>query len=943
MTIFIASLFLPYTVNFGSHSNGYNSDSDRNDAGNNGASSSVINDNNPGGYFDIPMLSASPAQTPAAIPSTMYAATEAAKIFVQNDARKLVNLSLPNCRSTTALPSLMRPDPHSPSWGTSFDANQPISRAKSPPPVSILRHNAVITEANSSIALSQSGQRHKTNFHERQFSHANSKYAFEPSVFCNGGLVSAIDAVSGTGILEDKTWVGTIGIPTDALEEHLRSDIAEKLENDFESLPVFVDDNDFDGHYEHYCKTILWPVLHYQIPNHPKSKAYEDHSWIFYVRVNQAFADCIAKNWKRGDVIWIHDYHLLLVPAMLRKQLPDAQIGFYLHTAFPSSEIFRCLAVRIDLLEGLLGCNMIGFQTDEYVRHFLQTCSRLLNVEVTRRGVILEDGRLVHAGRFPIGVDSSIINIKRQHEEVNEWTSILSHKYAEKKLLVARDKLDNVTGVKQKLLAYELFLNSHPEYEKEVVFIQIATSTKEDLELNAIIADIATRINSQHSSLTHQPLVFLKQDINYSQWLALLTIADGLVITSLREGMNLTGHEFVLCQDGKSGRSMHAPLIVSEFTGSAAIMKEGALFVNPWDYRQCANQIKTALDMSDDERESRWRKMVHVVTVNDATAWYKSYRAALDHAYQDYSIRDVTAVPRLSFPSLQNKYDNASGRILVLDYEGTLAAWNSAQDIVFTTPQKAIDILNDLIEDRRNTVYVMSSRQPAEMESLFKRVPDLGLIAENGAYLLEAGSSEWYALVDLDHVAKWKAGVKNMLKYYEERIEKSKIEELSSALIFRYDKSPDKDAASKQAAECANHINDTCRTQKVHAVPIEHGLQISDTEVNKSSAIGIIGKKLLEMQKKRQVPLPEFLLVMGDSRDDEYVFDWAHKMEQKGIRDVVTVCVSQRNTGASCTMSQGVTGKRLIDESETVYSANNFQVFFPLFENCVASLKLSRD
>jgi len=256
-------------------------------------------------------------------------------------------------------------------------------------------------------------------------------------------------------------------MPVDVLEDAQRSNIDDKLTNEFECLTIFVDDNDFNGHYSHYCKTILWPVFHYQIPDNPKSKAYEDHSWIYYVKINQAFADKIVKNWKRGDIVWVHDYHLLLVPSMVRKRLPDAQIGFFLHVAFPSSEVFRCLAVRKELLEGMLGANLIGFQTEEYCRHFLQTCSRLLCVEATNFGVQLED-RFVNVSTFPIGIDPISLNVPREGEAVAQWLQVIQDRYRGKHLIVARDKLDHVRGVRQKLLAYELFLNKYPEWSEQV-------------------------------------------------------------------------------------------------------------------------------------------------------------------------------------------------------------------------------------------------------------------------------------------------------------------------------------------------------------------------------------------------------------------------------------------------------------------------------------------
>jgi trehalose 6-phosphate synthase/phosphatase len=295
----------------------------------------------------------------------------------------------------------------------------------------------------------------------------------------------------------------------------------EKLEDEHDALTVFVSDKDFDGHYRHYCKTILWPVFHYIIPDHPKSKAFLDHSWVFYVKVNQAFADKVVKNYKRGDVIWIHDYHLCLVPNMIRQKLPDAQIGFFLHTAFPSSEVFRCLAARKELLDGMLGANLVAFQTPEYAHHFLQTCSRILSVEATEDGVQL-DNRFVNVWSSPIGIDPRALALAREEPEVLEWIQTMQKRYEGKKVIVARDKLDSIRGVRQKLLAFELFLNKNPQWKDKVVMIQVATSTTEDTELAATVSEIVTRIDAVHSTLTHNPLVFLRQDIAFSQYLALL-------------------------------------------------------------------------------------------------------------------------------------------------------------------------------------------------------------------------------------------------------------------------------------------------------------------------------------------------------------------------------------------------------------------------------------
>lgn len=357
-------------------------------------------------------------------------------------------------------------------WSAAQFLNHPRSRAGPLPSGNILDYVKPEKPDPRLAAKNALKQRHATHSKSRGASgdrnFDNKSWTVEPAVQGNGGLVNAVRATdSSNGKETHKIWVGTLGFPTDALVEPTKDAIYDRLENEYETLTVFPTDRDFDGHYAHYCKTILWPVFHYQIPDHPKSKAYEDHSWEFYRNVNQAIADKIVASYKRGDIIWVHDYHLLLVPAMIRNKLPDAQIGFFLHTAFPSSEVFRCLSTREELLNGMLGANLVAFQTKEYAQHFQQTCNRLLTVEVTPDGVQLED-RFVNVSDQPIGIDPAGMALARKEGEVKEWIRVMQERYKGKRLIVARDKLDNVRGVRQKLLAYELFLNKYPEWRRNV-------------------------------------------------------------------------------------------------------------------------------------------------------------------------------------------------------------------------------------------------------------------------------------------------------------------------------------------------------------------------------------------------------------------------------------------------------------------------------------------
>ncbi|EAW11808.1 putative alpha,alpha-trehalose phosphate synthase subunit TPS3 [Aspergillus clavatus NRRL 1] len=912
MTIFIASLFLPYTVNF-------------HDESEESLSSPPISNPPSQAVTPAPRTALSLFERQNGVSKvglTPGATTEHERIFTSDITKaeqEPASYPFPTMGAAN-VNSLRESEAHSPAWGATTVLNQPKARPAISPSPSILKHQeprvTVMEPIREKTPLKvepyKARQPEPTQDRSGKTSFSKAEWTIETAEQGNGGLRNAVRSATDAGQLEDKVWVGTLGMPTDALSPHTKSAIAERLEDEYGSLTVYVSDGDFDGHYTHFCKTILWPVFHYQIPDNPKSKAYEDHSWIYYVKTNQAFAERIARNWKRGDSIWIQDYHLLLVPAMLRKLLPDAQIGFFLHIAFPSSEVFRCLAPRKELLEGMLGANLIGFQTDEYCRHFLQTCSRILCVEATNEGIELED-RFVNVGTFPIGIDPTSWDKRRQAADVEQWIKTISDRYQGKRLIVSRDKIDQVRGIRQKLLSYELFLNTYPEWRDKVVLIQVATSTTEQPELEAMISDIAMRINSMHSTLAHQPLVFLKQDLAFPQYLALISVADALMITSLREGMNLTSHEFVYCQDGKyakSGNKKYGSLILSEFTGSASIFGNHALLVNPWDYRQCAEAINTALTRGEEERERVWTQLHQAVLKNSTGNWVKSFNETLHRVWNEQSSREIMAVPRLPVNHVEEMYRKSARRLIIVGYEGTLASWGSPKSIIVTTPQRAITTLTDLTEDSKNVVYVMSSRMPEEMERLFRRVPGLGLIAENGCFVREPNTEEWLKLTNKERTDAWKEGVNQILSYYQERSEGSWIERRHCSLVFHYGSADDHEAASRLASECASHINDACASQGVHAVLVDGALVVGPANTNKASAAELVWRECVEAsQKDENVPRPDFLLAIGDSRDDEPVFRWANKLKSaKAVDYAITVTLGSRSTEAKATLTQGVTG-----------------------------------
>ncbi|KAJ3079031.1 hypothetical protein HK102_004070 [Quaeritorhiza haematococci] len=658
-------------------------------------------------------------------------------------------------------------------------------------------------------------------------------WSIEPSGLGNIGLQNAVNAALDQ--IPPRKWVGTLGESTNGFSEELKSSIARGLDERHDCLPVFITDEEADGHYNQFCKQILWKPFHYQLSDYPKGTAYEEKSWRLYVAVNQRFAQVIADNYRPGDVVWVNDYHLMLVPAMVRQIIPNAIIGFFLHIPFPSSEIFRCLHVRKQILEGLLGADLVGFQTSSFMRHFLMTCTRLLAVESSPRGIQLDNTR-VSVGIFPIGINMISLNQKRNLPEVPEMIASLREKYAGKKVLIGRDKADYVKGLRQKMLSYERFLAQHPEWHGKVVLIQVVLSTTEANENECQVSDVVARINSRFGTIEHLPVVYLHQDISFSHYLALLTIADCCLITSLRDGMNLTSHEYVVCQEGK-----HSPLIISEFAGTYGNFG-AALRVNPWDTGEVADAIQEALTMSEEEKVARWRELRSYITTNTAQKYVTSFVNEVQRVHEELQETASTSIPLLPFDMVYDEYEKSNKRLLFIDHDGTItpAAMGMASDDI---DPKMIAILTRLVKDPRNIVYLMSGRRKDDLKE-FMKILGLGISAESGAFLKYADSNKWETMLD-DVDISWKKPVLEIFEYYTDRTPGSFIEQRDLSVVWHYGLA-DLNFGSWQAAECQNHIEQSIgATYPIHAMAKKKSVVVFPRNVNK----GFIIRRVLDYHR----------------------------------------------------------------------------------------------
>jgi len=469
---------------------------------------------------------------------------------------------------------------------------------------------------------------------------ANGEYHFKMS---SGGLVSAL---SGFKKSLNFTWIGWPGFFIPLKDRPI---VDKRLKEEYSCQAVYLDDDVADRHYNGFSNSILWPLFHY----HPGEMNFDEENWLAYRQANMQFAEAVRPHVTPGAMVWVQDYHLMLLPMLLRglidgpgagsaseeylkltegitvsaptpnaPRTPDVKIGFFLHTPFPSSEIYRILPVRREILLGVLYCDLIGFHTYDYARHFLSSCTRILNLPTMPNGVEFE-GRLAHVGTFPIGIEPSsfIDNLKKQ--SVQDRIQQLEQRFNGVKVIVGVDRLDYIKGVPQKLHALELFLTQHPEWIGKVVLVQLAVPSRQDVEeyqnLRATVNELVGRINGRFGTVEFMPIHFMHKSLTFDELCALYAVSDVCLVSSTRDGMNLVSYEYIACQQARQGA-----MILSEFAGAAQSLN-GSIVVNPWDSQQVADAIHEAVTMDAATRAENHRKLFKYVNKYSASFWGSSF------------------------------------------------------------------------------------------------------------------------------------------------------------------------------------------------------------------------------------------------------------------------------------------------------------------------------
>ncbi len=691
----------------------------------------------------------------------------------------------------------------------------------------------------------------------------------------SGGLVSAIKSYfekNGPESREftERIWVGTM----DAEEKDWKQAVSQGYINtDFNIVPLFFVKERYDEYYNGFSNSTLWPLFHYFPSLVVNNRSYFNA----YHLVNRQFADAVMSIYKEGDVIWVHDYQLMLLPGLLREKLPGATIGFFLHIPFPSYEIFRLLATKwkTALLKGILGADLIGFHTHDYVQHFIQSAKMILQAE-SQFNNILYNNRLIKADLFPIGIDFQKFRDACIDEEVVGISTSLEERFFNMKILFSVDRLDYTKGLDYRLDSFEEFLKKYPEWCEKVVFILNIIPSRDSIqtysEMKSMIEEKVSTINGKYSSLHWQPVIYRYNHLSFEELCALYQVADVALLTPLRDGMNLVSKEYIAsCID-------KGVLILSELTGAANELSE-AILVNPTDITEVADAINTALEMPLVEQRSRLAYMQRRVAEYNVLKWINDFLDCLGDIKKEQEALKVNVIKENTVEQILADFHNASKRCILLDYDGTLAPYQKLPSLA-SPSNELIQLLKELTAEKSNEVIIISGRDAPTLQKWLGHLP-LHLVAEHGAMVRLKGE-EWKETITVS--TEWKEQVRPLFQLFVDRCAGSFIEEKKSTLAWHY-RNTYPELGFNRSRELRNSLLQLTANTSLQVIDGNKVLEIRTVGVDK----GATATNLLSVIE------PDFILCMGDDATDEDMF---RTLRDKGY----TIKIGRGSTAAQYTI-----------------------------------------
>ena len=642
-------------------------------------------------------------------------------------------------------------------------------------------------------------------------------------------------------------WPGDVSRMRDAQRKTLEKELA-----DLRCLPVMLSGAEVSRYYDGFSNTVLWPLFHYLLDRIPA----HSQEWEVYREVNEKFAEAVAKVWQPGDLVWVHDYQLVLVPRLLRARIAGATIGFFLHIPFPASEVFRILPWREQVLEGMLGADLVGFHTFTYRSHFSSSVLRILGIP-TQGDRIYADGREIRLGVFPIGVDANAFNQLAEDPGVRAEAAEIRDKARGERLLLGIDRLDYTKGIPRRLLAFERLLEREPRYRGKVRLLQVAVPSREKVpsyqEYRRDVNELVGRINGAFSTVDWIPIHYVQRPLNEKQVVALYRAADVMLVTPLRDGMNLVAKEFVTSRTDEDG-----VLVLSEFAGAAAEMGE-ALQVNPYDIDAMAQAYDDALTMGEEQRRVRMRALRQRIASRDVHAWAQTFIDTLGAMRSDSVEPRATLSSAEDLAALAARLRSADRLLLLLDYDGTLVPFARAPDLA--APDRQLrDLLAALGAKPGVRVHVVSGRTRESLERWLGDLP-IGLHAEHGFFSRMAPEQPWASMEEVS--VSWKAGARRILDQMTQSTPGALVEEKTSSLAWHW-RMAEPELGAARAEELVRRLEEQLLATPAELLRGEKVIEVRPREVTKARVV----ERLLS---QLEPPLPT-IAAMGDDRTDEDTF-----------------------------------------------------------------------
>ena len=670
--------------------------------------------------------------------------------------------------------------------------------------------------------------------------HIDGLISFKPS---DGGLATGLSSIYRQG---NNIWIGWPGtFIEDAAQE-------QQIEDSLSSLnlvPAFLTQQEIENYYGGFSNGILWPICHYM----PSYATYREEYWEAYKAVNYKFANIVLANAKTGDTIWVHDYQLLLVPQLVREQMPELNIGYFHHIPFPSYEVFRQIPWRDRLLEGVLGADLIGFHTYDDIRHFISAVTRVLGLSSSVNQLMVNN-RPVIVDAFPMSIDYQRFVELTTDEKVQGNIGKTRQVLHEARMILSVDRLDYSKGILQRLQAFDLLLKTHPEYKEKVSLFMIVVPSRDRVgpyrKLKKEIDRTVSNINARYQTLGWQPIFYLYRSITPELLSAMYQTADVCLVTPLRDGMNLVSKEYVASRTDEKG-----VLILSEMAGASKELSE-AMIINPNDVTGLAHAIASALEMPIEEQQERMQGMRRTVEKFNIHHWVTLFMQRLTEVKDRQKALLTKQLNATGFKHIQQQYATSAKRIIFLDYDGTLMGFDA--DPLKVRPDRDLyKLLEELAADQKNKLIIISGRKHETLEEWLGEI-SLDFIAEHGAWTKRFRQS-WQKHPGLNN--NWKQEILPIMQNYTDRTPGSFIEEKSHSLSWHYRK-VELGLGEQRAVELEDNLRFYAIDRGLQSLQGNKVIEVKSNLVNKGNAAHI----WLEEDAY------DFILAAGDDHTDEDTF-----------------------------------------------------------------------